>query len=120
MSIQEKAEQYANQRLGSWRDIIHSGYSISECTNGEISAQDYTAGYNEAKRWIPVGERLPCDLLDIYTCELTGRKETPLVLARIEDELVIAQMAKCKDDNHYKWVIGHKIIGRKITEWREI
>ena len=73
-----------------------------------------------AKRWIPVGERLPCDTLPIDTNEWTGRKETPFVLARIEDELVIAQMAKCKDDNHYKWVIGYKIIGRKITEWREI
>ena len=120
MNIQEKAEQYAREKLGNWRNITHSAYEISQCTNGEVSVQDYTAGYNEAKRWIPVGERLPCDLLDIYTYELTGRKETPLVLARIEDELVIAQMAKCKDDNHYKWVIGHKIIGRKITEWREI
>ena len=59
MNIQEKAEQYTNQRLGAWRDIIHSGYSISECTNGEVSVQDYTAGYNEAKRWISVCERLP-------------------------------------------------------------
>ena len=109
MNIQEKAELYACEK---WQDSNPVGQIDA--------AQDYIAGYNEAKRWIPVGERLPCDLLDIYTYELTGRKETPLVLARIEDELVIAQMAKCKDDNHYKWVIGYKIIGRKITEWREI
>ena len=111
MSIQEKAEQYALTK-----------HNQSQCFDSEREQciEDYAAGYNEAKRWIPVGERLPCDLLDIYTYELTGRKETPLVLARIEDELVIAQMAKCKDDNHYKWVIGYKIIGRKITEWREI
>ena len=120
MNKQEKAEQYARDKLGNWCHVVHSAYEISQCTNGEVSVQDYLAGYNEAKRWIHVGERLPCDLLDIYTYELTGRKETPLVLARIEDELVIAQMAKCKDDNHYKWVVGCKIIGRKITEWREI
>ena len=110
-NIQEKAEQYAHELHKSSIDF-NGSYNIAK--------NAYVAGYNEAKRWIPVGERLPCDLLDIYTCELTGRKETPLVLARIEDELVIAQMAKCKDDNHYKWVIGYKIIGRKITEWREI
>ena len=120
MNIQEKAEQYAREKLGNWCHVVHSAYEISQCTNGEITVHDYIEGYNEAKRWIPVGERLPCDTLPIDTNEWTGRKETPLVLARIEDELVIAQMAKCKDDNHYKWVIGYKIIGRKITEWREI
>ena len=59
MNIQEKAEQYAREKLGNWCHIVHSAYEISQCTNGEVSTQDYTAGYNEAKRWIPVGERLP-------------------------------------------------------------
>lgn len=59
--IQEKAEQYAREKLGNWRHIVHSAYEISQCTNGEVSVQDYTAGHNEAKRWIPVSERLPCE-----------------------------------------------------------
>ena len=52
MNIQEKAEQYARELHGE-----------SECfyTERIDSICDYTAGYNEAKRWIPVGERLPCE-----------------------------------------------------------
>ena len=59
MNIQEKAEQYAREKLGNWCHIVHSAYEISQCTNGEVTVNDYLVGYNEAKRWIPVGERLP-------------------------------------------------------------
>lgn len=47
-NIQEKSEQYAREKLGNWCHITHSAYDTSQCTNGEVSAQDYTAGYNEA------------------------------------------------------------------------
>lgn len=48
MSIKEKAEQYAREKLGDWGSVVHSAYETNECTNCEISVQDYTAGYNEA------------------------------------------------------------------------
>ena len=97
-NIQEKAEQYAREKLGNWYHIVHSAYEISQCTNGEVSVQDYTAGYNESKRWIPVGERLPelkksehwhglksdqilvklkdgnCDIAFAYSCVIDGLK----------------------------------------------
>ena len=48
MSIKEKAEQYAREKLGDWGSVVHSAYETNECTNSEISVQDYTAGYDEA------------------------------------------------------------------------
>ena len=48
MNKQEKAEQYAIERLSAWKDVIHSGYTISESTNGEVCVQDYIAGYDFA------------------------------------------------------------------------
>ena len=107
MKIQEKAEQYANQRLGAWRDIIHSGYSISECTNGEVSVQDYTAGYNEAKRWIPVGERLP---------EIVINGRINYVLCNNAGFPFVGQYTGVKSEFH---VIGTKIT-KHVIEWREI
>ena len=52
MNIQEKAEQYALTK-----------HNQSQCFDSEREQciDDYAAGYNEAKRWIPVGERLPCE-----------------------------------------------------------
>lgn len=52
-NIQEKAEQYAREKLGNWGHIVHSAYEISQCTNGEVSAKDYIAGYYEARRCQP-------------------------------------------------------------------
>lgn len=48
MNSQEKAEQYAREKLGNWCHIVHSAYEISQCTNGEVTVNDYLAGYNEA------------------------------------------------------------------------
>lgn len=64
MNEQEKAERYAREKLGNWCHIVHSAYEISQCTNGEVTVNDYLAGYNEAKRWIPISERLPEILVD--------------------------------------------------------
>lgn len=47
-NILEKAEQYAREKLGNWCHIVHSAYETAQCTNGEVSVQDYLAGYNEA------------------------------------------------------------------------
>ena len=116
MNIQEKAEQYANQRLGAWRDIIHSGYSISECTNGEVSAQDYTAGYNEAKRWIPIEDLLPCDVLDIVFNSTANIYFTEPVLAKNENgDIVLTKMFRYHSHIKFQWIATGKII-----EWREI
>ena len=58
MNIKEKSEQYARER---WGIFYKEPYPViaSDKSIGEISAKDYTNGYNEAKRWIQVGERLP-------------------------------------------------------------
>ena len=50
MNIQEKAEQYARE--------LHKS-SIDFNGSYDIAKNAYVAGYNEAKRWIPVGERVP-------------------------------------------------------------
>ena len=52
MNIQEKAEQYA-------RELHKSSIDFNGSYN--IAKNAYVEGYNEAKRWITVGERLPCE-----------------------------------------------------------
>lgn len=48
MNIQEKAEKYAREKLGNWCHVVHSAYETDQRTNGEVSVQDYSAGYNFA------------------------------------------------------------------------
>jgi len=84
MNIQENAEQYACEKLGNWCHVTHSAYEIEQCTNGEISMQDYIAGFNEAKRWLPVSERRPVGVLTTYD----GGAKSEMVLVRLKNDAV--------------------------------
>lgn len=107
MNIKEKAEQYARKQWGDYfdSDCEIAGYDL---TYGDISVSDYMNGYNEAKRWIPVGERLP----EIF---INGRINYVL----------------CKSDTGFPFVGQYtgvtnefKVLGTQIVkcvkDWREI
>lgn len=119
MNIQEKAEQYAREKLGNWCHIVHSAYEISQCTNGEVTVNDYLAGYNEAKRWIPVGERFPeCNLhLD------DGGKKSELVLVKLKNNNIgiafsFLYVENDEEIEFFECVNGSSIYD--VKEWREI
>ena len=107
MNIQEKAEQYAREKLGNWCHITHSAYVTGQCTNGEISAQDYTEGYNEAKRWIPVGERLP---------EIVINGRINYVLCNNSGFPFVGQYTGVTNEFN---VLGTQVV-KCVKEWREV
>ena len=109
MNIQEKAERYAREKLGNWCHIVHSAYEISQCTNGEVSAKDYTAGHNEAMRWIPVGERLP-DTFD-------ENNDHNTVLCKMDNGMLFTGVYM---EYQKKWNVFGFGVTCSIKEWREI
>lgn len=102
-NIQEKAEQYAREKHG-------------RCATGGIdkvnSAQDYTAGYNEAKRWIPVGERLPSqDGHYLVKVEYSFPKNC---------KVVVAEFYSKEDGTGYFVSESTECVIIDVIEWREI
>ena len=112
MNKQEKAERYAREKLGNWCHIVHSAYETSQCTNGEVTVQDYLTGYNEAKRWIPVGERFP---------EKDGH-----YLVKVEYSFpknckaVVAEFRHKEDGTGYFKSESTECVITDVIEWREI
>ena len=105
MNIQEKAEQYACEK---WQDSNPVGQIDA--------AQDYIAGYNEAKRWIPIEDLLPCDVLDIVFNSTANIYLTEPVLAKNENgDIVLTKMFRYHSHIKFQWIATGKII-----EWREI
>ena len=100
MNIQEKAEQYARELHGE-----------SECfyTERIDSICDYTAGYNEAKRWIPVGERLP-DTFD-------ENNDHNTVLCKMDNGMLFTGVYM---EYQKKWNVFGFGVTYSIKEWREI
>ena len=107
MNIQEKAEQYALTK-----------HNQSQCFDSEREQciDDYTAGYNEAKRWIPIEDLLPCDVLDIVFNSTANIYFTEPVLAKNENgDIVLTKMFRYHSHIKFQWIATGKII-----EWREI
>jgi len=98
MNIQEKAEQYTRE--------LHKS-SIDFNGSYDIAKNAYVAGYNEAKRWILVGERLP---------EIVINGRINYVLCKNSGFPFVGQYTGKKSEFH---VIGTEIT-KHVTEWREI
>lgn len=107
MNIQEKAEQYALTK-----------HNQSQCFDSEREQciDDYAAGYNEAKRWIPIEDLLPCDVLDIVFNSTANIYLTEPVLAKNENgDIVLTKMFRYHSHIKFQWIATGKII-----EWRNI
>lgn len=116
MNIQEKAEQYARKKMGDGCLIVHSVYCN---TNGEVAMQDYTAGYNEAKRWIPVGERYPVAIINTND----GGSRSDLILIRLKCGAVkivfcFFYVENGEELQFFEGVNGESMYN--VKEWREI
>ena len=102
-NIQEKAEQYALTK-----------HNQSQCFDSERDQciDDYTAGYNEAKRWISVGERLPDTLKGGITLELN------VVLCKLKNGIIVSAIYY---EQKKEWAMyGLDITINDAIEWREI
>ena len=107
MKIQEKAELYACELHKSSIDF-NGSYNIAK--------NAYVAGYNEAKRWIPIEDLLPCDVLDIVFNSTANIYFTEPVLAKNENgDIVLTKMFRYHSHIKFQWIATGKII-----EWREI
>ena len=109
-NIQEKAEQYAREKH------VRSATSGIDKVN---SAQDYTAGYNEAKRWIPVGERLP---LCYKIGEFDGMKSEQ-ILVKTKDgncETAFCYSGMSGNNKFYDFYDSIDFEIKDVIEWREI
>ena len=100
MNIQEKAEQYALTK-----------HNQSQCFDSEREQciDDYAAGYNEAKRWIPVGERLP------ETFDENNDHNT--VLCKMDNGMLFTGVYM---EYQKKWNVFGFGVTCSIKEWREI
>jgi len=112
IKIQEKAEQYARE--------LHKS-SIDFNGSYDIAKNAYVAGYNEAKRWIPVGEQTPPEGEDVLFFNLKWiHPDFNIKGVRIGYlNMNIYHTAKCYDDiySHSESDEPNEV---KPTHWREI
>ena len=81
-SIEEKAREHSKKVNGEYYDEL---FPDSDLTIGEISENDYTAGFKYAHQWISVEDELP-EIKDkpyqVLVKSITGHMETYHVIDR--------------------------------------